>query len=117
MVCRAVVVQARGRMPGPSNTGTGFGVGNNAAGNALIDQVINPVFSTAAYDATTLSFSFNVTDPTATSISFDIVFGSDEYPEWVDAFVDAGVVFVNGVNYALFNHDRLHPLSVVSQNT
>jgi VCBS repeat-containing protein len=113
----AGIVLTTGTMPGTSNTDTGFGIDNNAAGNALIDQVINPVFSTASYDATTLSFSFNVTDPTATSISFDIVFGSDEYPEWVDAFVDAGVVFVNGVNYALFNHDPLHPLSVVSQNT
>jgi VCBS repeat-containing protein len=113
----AGIVLTTGTMPGTTNTDTGFGVSNNAAGNALIDQAINPVFSTASYDATTLSFSFNVTDPTATSISFDIVFGSDEYPEWVDAFVDAGVVFVNGVNYALFNHDPLHPLSVISQNT
>jgi len=110
------VLLTTGTMPGTTNTDTGFGQSNNAAGNALIDQVINPVFSTASYDATTLSFSFNVTDPNATSVSFNIVFGSDEYPEWVDAFVDAGIVFVNGVNYALFNHDPMHPLSVVSQN-
>lgn len=113
----AGVLLTTGTMPGTTNTDTGFGVSNNAAGNALIDQAITPVFNTASYDATTLSFSFNVTDPTATSISFNIVFGSDEYPEWVDAFVDAGVVMVNGVNYALFNHDPMHPLSVVSQNT
>lgn len=112
----AGILLTTGTMPGTSNTSTGFGQSNNAAGNALIDQVINPVFNTASYDATTLSFSFTVTDPTATSVSFNIVFGSDEYPEWVDAFVDAGVVFVNGVNYALFNHDPMHPLSVVSQN-
>ena len=113
----AGIVLTTGTMPGTTNTDTGFGQDNGAGGNALIDQAINPVFSTASYDATTLSFSFNVTDPTATSISFEIVFGSDEYPEWVDAFVDAGVVFVNGVNYALFNHDPQHPLSVISQNT
>lgn len=113
----AGILLTTGTMPGTSNTNTSFGQSNGAAGNALIDQVINPVFNTASYDATTLSFSFTVTDPTATSVSFNIVFGSDEYPEWVDAFVDAGVVFVNGVNYALFNHDPLHPLSVISQNT
>ncbi len=113
----AGIVLTTGTMPGTTNTNTSFGQSNDAAGNALIDQVITPVFNTASYDATTLSFSFNVTDPTATSVSFNIVFGSDEYPEWVDAFVDAGVVFVNGVNYALFNHDPLHPLSVISQNT
>ncbi len=112
----AGLVLTSGTMPGTSNTSTSFGQDNGAAGNALIDQVINPVFNTQSFDATTLSFSFNVTDPTATSISFNIVFGSDEYPEWVDAFVDAGVVFVNGVNYALFNHDPMHPLSVISQN-
>lgn len=112
----AGILLTTGTMPGTANTDTGFGQSNNAAGNALIDQVITPVFSTSSYDATTLSFSFNVTDLTATSVSFNVVFGSDEYPEWVDAFVDAGVVFVNGVNYALFNHDPMHPLSVVSQN-
>jgi VCBS repeat-containing protein len=111
------ILLTTGTMPGMTNTSQSFGQSNNAWGNALIDQVINPVFNTASYDATTLSFSFNVTDPTATSVSFNVVFGSDEYPEWVDAFVDAGVVFVNGVNYALFNHDPMHPLSVVSQNT
>ena len=62
------------------------------------------------------SFDFTVADPTATSVSFDLVFGSDEYPEWVDQFVDSAIVMVNGVNYALFNHDPLHPLSVVSSN-
>ena len=74
------------------------------------------MFQTQSYDATTLSFAFSVTDPKATSISFDLVFGSDEYPEWVDAFVDSAVVIVNGVNYALFNHDPNAPLSVISSN-
>ena len=27
-------------------------------------------------------------------------FGYEEYPEWVDQFVDCAVVVVNGVNYA-----------------
>ena len=110
-----------GSTPTTSNTSTGFGSDNSATsgfanGDADIDAVVNTVFHTQSYDATTLSFNFSVSDPNATSISFDIVFGSDEFPEWADLFVDAAVVLVNGVNYALFNHDPNHPLSVISPN-
>lgn len=110
-----------GTTPTTLNTSTGFGADNSPTtgffnGDADINAVVNTVFNTQSYDATTLSFQFSVSDPAATSISFDIVFGSDEFPEWVDLFVDAAVVIVNGVNYALFNHDPLHPLSVISAN-
>ncbi|MDP2904216.1 MAG: cadherin-like domain-containing protein [Methylovulum sp.] len=105
-----------GTTPGTSNTVGWFGASNGGNGDADINAVVNTVFNTSSYDATTLSFDFTATDPTATSISFDLVFGSDEYPEWVDAFVDSAIVMVNGVNYALFNHDPNHPLSVVTAN-
>lgn len=110
-----------GTTPGTSNSSSSFGADNSpisgsSNGDAQITAVVNTVFQTQSYDATTLSFSFTVTDPTATSISFDLVFGSDEFPEWVDLFVDSAVVIVNGVNYALFNHDPLHPLSVITPN-
>lgn len=69
----AGIVLTTGKCPAPgtTNTDTGFGQDNNAAGNALIDQAITPVFNTASYDATTLTFNFTVTDPTATSVSFN----------------------------------------------
>jgi Ca2+-binding RTX toxin-like protein len=110
-----------GTTPGTSNTSTWYGSDNSgssgfANGDADIDAVVNTVFQTMSYDATTLAFGFTVNDPTKTSVSFDLVFGSDEYPEWVDAFVDCGIVIVDGVNYALFNNDPLHPLSVISPN-
>lgn len=113
-----------GATPAPVNTMGWFGTDNadwstaTSAnnGDATLDAVVNSVFSTVSYDATTLSFTFKVTDPNATSVSFDLVFGSDEYPEWVDQFVDCAVVVVNGVNVALFNHDPLHPLSVIGSN-
>ena len=110
-----------GTTPGLTNTVGWFGTDNSgtsgfANGDADINTVVNTVFQTQSYDATTLSFDFTVTDPIATSVSFDLVFGSDEFPEWVDQFVDSAIVMVNGVNYALFNHDPLHPLSVVSSN-
>ena len=110
-----------GTTAGTSNTSTWYGSDNSggsgfANGDADIDAVVNTVFQTLSYDATTLAFAFSVNDPKATSVSFDLVFGSDEYPEWVDAFVDCGIVIVDGVNYALFNNDPLHPLSVISPN-
>ncbi len=110
-----------GTTPGTVNTVGWFGTDNSGTsgflnGDANIDAVVNTVFQTQSYDATTLSFDFTVADPAATSVSFDVVFGSDEFPEWVDQFVDSAIVMVNGVNYALFNHDPLHPLSVVSAN-
>ena len=117
----AGVLLSSGIAPGTSNTLSWYGADNSgstgfANGDAAIDAVVNAVFQTQSYDATSLSFAFSVTDPQATSISFDLLFGSDEYPEWVDAFVDCGVVMVDGVNYALFNNDPLHPLSVISPN-
>ena len=117
----AGVLLTSGIAPGTRNTLSWYGADNSgstgfANGDADIDAVVNAVFQTQSYDATSLSFSFAVTDALATSISFDLLFGSDEYPEWVDAFVDCGVVMVDGVNYALFNNDPLHPLSVISPN-
>ena len=105
-----------GTVPGTSNSVTYFGQDNNMSGNAALDAVVNTVFQTVSYDATTVSFSFTVTDPTLTGISFNAVFGSDEYPEWVDAFVDIGVVLVNGVNVAYFNNNPMAPLSVIGSN-
>ena len=113
----AGVLLSSGITPGTSNTSTWYGADNSGSsgfnnGDADIDAVVNTVFQTQSYDATTLKFDFTVSDPLATSISFDLVFGSDEYPEWVDAFVDCGVVIVDGVNYALFNNNPLHPLKI-----
>ena len=105
-----------GTTPGTSNTVGWFGADNNGAGDADINAVVNTVFQTQSYDATTLSFDFSVADPHATSVSFDIVFGSEEYPEWVNQFVDSAVVMVNGVNYALFNHDPNHPCETTTTN-
>lgn len=110
-----------GHAPGTVNTVPWDGQDNSGTtgfynGDPDIDAVVNTVFQTQSYDATTLSFGFTVTDPTATSITFDLVIGTDEYPEWVDQFVDCAVVMVNGVNHALFNHDPLHPLSVITSN-
>ncbi len=105
-----------GTAPNTSNTITYFGQDNNMSGDPALDAVVNTVFNTVSYDATSITFSFNVSDPSISAISMDVMFGSDEYPEWVDAFVDIGVVLVNGTNVAYFNNDPLAPLSVIGSN-
>lgn len=112
----AGILLTSGTTPGFINDNTSFGVDNMLPGDAALDAVVNTVFQTQSFNATKLTFSFTVSDPAATSVSFDLVFGSEEYPEWVDSFVDVAVVMVNGVNVALFNHDPNHPLSVISPN-
>ncbi|MCP8939442.1 VCBS domain-containing protein [Alsobacter sp. SYSU M60028] len=105
-----------GTTPGTSNSQGYFGVDNGMVGDPALDAVVNTVFQTTSFDATTLTFSFNVTDPSVTGLSLNVVFGSDEYPEWVDAFVDIAVVLVNGVNVAYFGGDPTAPLSVIGSN-
>lgn len=104
--------------PGLSNTSTGFSVNNSGAGDAGLTAVAQVAFNGATtFDAATLSFSFNISDPNAKSITFSVVFGSEEYPEFARSqFVDVAAVFVNGKNVALFDGDASLPLSVTQKN-
>ena len=68
-------------------------------------------------DVTTLEFSFTISDSAATGVRFELVFGSDEFPEWSNSsYVDIAGVFINGVNYALFGGNVTQPLSVTDAN-
>ena len=106
--------------PPQSNTVANYGV--NAGGTTVDDQLqatVNAAFPLAGpiHDVTYLQFQINVTDPAAVGLRFDVVFGSDEFPEFVNSsYVDVAGVYVNGVDYALFNSDPLQPLSVVQAN-
>jgi len=102
--------------PPNMNTDTGFGIGHNLPGDPDLDTIVNTVFSTTTNDANVLEFTFEVIDPNVTTINFNIVFGSEEFPEYVDDFVDIAGLFVNGTNYALFNNNPDTPLSVLQQN-
>ena len=58
-----------------------------------------------------------MTAPNIKSISFDLVFGSDEYPEFSNtSFVDIAGVFVNGLNRAFFGNSSSRPLSILDDN-
>ncbi len=68
-------------------------------------------------DTTSVAFSLAISDPTVRGLRIDVVFASDEYPEFADsAFVDVAAVVVNGANYALFNQQSSQPLSVTGRN-
>ncbi|SEP89316.1 Cysteine-rich secretory protein family protein [Ectothiorhodospira magna] len=105
--------------PPLTNTETGYSVNNNMPGDSDFDALATAAFPGAGktYDAAILEFSFKVTNPGVQSISFDIIFGSDEYPEFMDSsFVDIAAVLVNGKNYALFDGDPTKPLSIIGAN-
>jgi RHS repeat-associated protein len=51
------------------------------------------------YDATQYDVYFDLL-PGYDTLTFDVVFGSEEYPEWVGKFVDGFGLFVNGENIA-----------------
>jgi len=78
---------------GPNNDSgaTGInGVGGDAALSAIAGQT--------TFDASILTINFT---PTGNNISFSYVFGSEEYPEYVNQFNDVFAFFVNGTNFAL----------------
>ena len=91
----------------PSNTDTDLNAAVKAGFPAAGD----------VQDATVMQFQFTVTDPNLKGVQFDLIFASDEYPEFSDTdFVDIGAVFINGVNYALFNGKTDQPLSIIDKN-
>jgi hypothetical protein len=51
---------------------------------------------TASYDVATLQVNFTLASPTA--IAFNFVFGSIEYPNWVNQYADSFLAFLNGTN-------------------
>ena len=80
------------------------------------DADLQSVIGRNTFDANSIEFKINVTDPDITFISFDVVFGSEEYPEYADNIVDIAGVFVNDTNVALFDDDPNAPLSVLQAN-
>ena len=111
----------------PELTNTSSSYGRAFDDSSLSGSDIDPqlqAIATAAFsgagsirDASILTFQIQVTDPSVQSIRFDLVFASDEYPEYADStFVDIGAVLVNDLNYALFNNQTSQPLSVIQTN-
>ncbi len=84
-----------GTLDGP-NTGDATSTDNNDLGDPDLDALI-PGYET--FDAAVLEFDFECSS--AQEISFQYVFGSEEYNEYVDSpFNDVFGFFLNGVNIA-----------------
>jgi Ca2+-binding RTX toxin-like protein len=104
--------------PPLENTATNAGLDVAGAGSPQLDAMLAasgvPNFiGTTTNDAVTLSFSFTATGGNA--VKFNVLFGSEEYPEFADSFPDVAGVFVDGVNFAFFAGPST-PLSVLQSN-
>ena len=100
------------------NTSTSYSLNTGRGGDGDVLGTVTAAFpgkANSTNDATALEAVIFVTDPETTSFTFDLVFGSEEFPEYSNSFVDGAVVMVDGVNYALFNGAST-PLSVTDAN-
>ncbi len=86
---------------GPDTSGSttwSYGVAATPAQEALLDQITGGTFN--HFDATRLIINFDLL-PGADTLSFEVTFGSEEFPEFVGSpFLDGFGLFVNGTNIA-----------------
>jgi len=104
--------------PPPTNTSGSYGQFNGTGGDADLTNIVEQAFPSAGVtqDASVLTFKVNAAAGIKTVI-FDVVFGSDEFPEWSNtSFVDIAAVIVNGKNAAFFGGSKKKPLSVLDKN-
>jgi len=75
-----------------------YGVAATAGQEALLDPITGGGFN--HFDVTTLTIEFDAVAPDL-GINFNVVFGSDEYEEFVGTeFIDGFGIFLNGTNLA-----------------
>ena len=77
---------------GGPNTSTGMGTDLGMPGDSLLDSLISPDITK---DASVLEFDLI---PTSDTLKFDYIFGSEEYPEFVNSFNDVFGFFISGPN-------------------
>jgi hypothetical protein len=81
-----------------SSFSTDFGVGASPAQEALLDPITGGGFN--HFDVTQLDIQFTA-DAGVNTVGFDVVFGSDEWEEFVGSqFIDGFGLYLNGVNIA-----------------
>ncbi|MCX6230773.1 MAG: choice-of-anchor L domain-containing protein [Bacteroidetes bacterium] len=82
---------------GPNNSG-GYTLAVSPTTPVMSDTDLLAIVDTSIFslkDAAILEFDFI---PYADTISFNYVFGSDEYPEYINSFKDAFAFFISGLN-------------------
>lgn len=83
------------------STATLYGTAATQAQEALLDPISGGSFD--HQDVTQLDITFDV-DQSVSSIFFNVIFGSEEFPEFLGTqFIDAFGIYLNGVNIALFD--------------
>lgn len=113
---RGILLTSGDGTPAASNTQGYYTVQNSGPGDDALDVIAQQAFSGAGQtrDAAVLEFSFTVTDPQVKGIGFDVMFGSEEYPVYINSsFVDIAAITVNGTNIAFIDGDVSKPLSIV----
>ncbi len=97
--------------PGPNDTGS-----NTTAFGTPGDAFLDVIAGNATFDACILEFDFECEDAEADTVSFQYVFGSEEYDEFVGSqFNDAFAFILNGVNIALLP-DGVTPVTINNVN-
>ena len=98
---------------GPNAEGgrtTNFGGLNASPATAGQETLLDPITGGGLdhFDATQLDITFDA-GATVSQIFFNVVFGSDEYAEFVgSSFIDAFGIYLNGVNIATFAGDPVN---------
>ncbi|MGY6529315.1 MAG: choice-of-anchor L domain-containing protein [Cyanobacterium sp.] len=102
--------------PPLENTEINYTISWDSPGDAQLTQIAQNAFGGAGTtnDAAILEFAFTRTNPNVNSISFDVLFGSEEYPEFINSqFVDIAAITLNGTNFARIEGDPNKPLSII----
>ena len=114
---KGVLLTSGDGTPPETSTSSGYGTAVGGLGDSAMTVIAKNAFSGAGTtkDASILEFTATITDASIKTLAIDLVFGSDEYPEFADSsFVDIAAVIVNGVNYGLFSNGA--PLSITQAN-
>ncbi len=70
---------------------------SNTNGNNYSDPDLTAIVGNARFDACILEFVFQVNDPNTKTITFNSIFGSEEYPVYVgSSYNDALKIFISG---------------------
>lgn len=108
-----------GELPSDVNDSTNYSVSHGNPGDDQLTATVQAAFpdAGATRDAAFIEFTVTINDAEVDGISFDVIFGSEEFPEFSGTqFADIAAIYVNGVNVALFNDDPSSPLSIIDSN-
>jgi hypothetical protein len=96
----------------PSNDMTGSGSYYNGSTEFDTYGAANIANFGGSYDLAKLQVDFSLS--AASKVGFDFVFGSIEYPNWVDQYADAFLVFLDGTDTQIVFDTNSNPVQVGS---